>query len=356
MTRVLLNFHPRFLLVALLLALAGGGPGRAAEAAVTAAARDVLVYPDGDRVQGRLVERTGGILVFQSDRFGLLRVPADTAKVIPAAKSAGTAPAAAVASVPAAVPVPAGAGGENAASAGETGGFAQLAAWLRAGFKPWTGRFAFSTEVVTDSTERNNLSLDLQLQRKWRTNEVQLKARYDFSQTEGRTTADLVKTDGLLRHDFRKKGFMLYRPVLEWSRASFRSGVPSDYVLLQQELGAGLNLLSKDKYKVRTGVSENLFDVWSLVADPADDHSSRTTESAFVENELKLPWSLLMVQRGVYYYSVSSQDGGWENRVELTKKFTKTLSTALRHEMRRGSPDGRAQDYDRLKLLFGVDF
>ncbi len=47
-----------------------------------APARDVLVYPDGDRVQGRLVEKTGDTIVFQSDRFGLLRVPAAGAEVI----------------------------------------------------------------------------------------------------------------------------------------------------------------------------------------------------------------------------------------------------------------------------------
>ena len=33
--------------------------------------RDTLVYKDGDRVHGVLVERTaGGVIVFKSDRFG----------------------------------------------------------------------------------------------------------------------------------------------------------------------------------------------------------------------------------------------------------------------------------------------
>jgi hypothetical protein len=130
--------------------------------------------------------------------------------------------------------------------------------------------------------------------------------------------------------------------------------VPGDYVLLQQEIGAGLNLWASNKTKVRTGVSENLFDTWGLV--PGGEHTSSTSESAFLENELKLPWSLLLVQRGVYYYSIATATDGWENRIELTKKFTKTLSTALRHEVRRGSPDGKAQDYTRLRLMFGVDF
>jgi len=54
--------------------------------------------------------------------------------------------------------------------------------------------------------------------------------------------------------------------------------------------------------------------------------------------------------------SIGSSRDGWENRVELSKKFTETFSTAIRHEIRRGSPDGTAQDYTRLKLLLGLDF
>jgi hypothetical protein len=335
------------------LLLAGGGLLRAAETA--APARDVLVYPDGDRVQGRLVERTADTLVFQSDRFGLLRVPAAGARVIVAEKAPGSAAVAATTNpagpeAPASLP-----NGENTAEAREeAAAIARLAAKLLAAFQPWSGRFAFSTEVVTDTANRTNLSAELQLKRKWQANEVQLKGRYDFNQTDGRTTTDMVKADGLLRHDFRGNGFILYRPTLEWSRASFRAGVPSDYLLLQQEFGTGLNLVAQEKFKVRTGVSENLFDVWSIF--PGDAHNSRTSESAFLENELKLPWSLLVSQRGVYYYSLASAGEGWENRIELTKKFTKTFSTALRHEIRRGSPDGTAQDYTRLKLLFGLDF
>ena len=94
----------------------------------------------------------------------------------------------------------------------------------------------------------------------------------------------------------------------------------------------------------------------SAEIEPPTAHTARTAESAFVETELRLPWGLLLTDRGVYYYSRSSRRDGWENRVELTKKFTETLSTAIRHELRRGSPDGRAQDYDRLKLLLGLDF
>jgi hypothetical protein len=231
---------------------------------------------------------------------------------------------------------------------------ALLAARLHEFFGSWHGRLAFSTEAVSDSTDRSTLSVEGRLDRKWTDNEVQLNGRYDFSQTNDITTTDMVKADGLWRHDFNKSSFVQYRPTLEWNRANFKAGVPADYLLLQQEIGTGFSLLATPARKLRVGVSENLFDVWNT--SPPASHGSRTSESAFVETELRLPWGMLLTDRGVYYYSFSSQKDGWENRVELTKKFTETLSTAIRHEIRRGSPDGTAQDYTRLKLLLGLDF
>ena len=48
-------------------------------AAPTATTRDALVYKDGDRLQGKLLERAGDTIVFKSDRFGVVRVPAAAA-------------------------------------------------------------------------------------------------------------------------------------------------------------------------------------------------------------------------------------------------------------------------------------
>ncbi len=345
-------------LVALIIAWTLPGPARAEESAANT--KDVLVFKDGDRVQGRLVEKTDKLIVFQSDRFGELRVPVDNAVVIPAEKPpAPPAPLTTTPAPPAATPEKA---RENAAEKAEAERVslweqfspAVLAAHLRTFFGPWHGRLALSSEVVSDTADRSTLSLEGRLKRKWKSDEVQLNGRYDFSKTNDLTTTDLLKGDGLWRHDFSRDRFALYRPSMEWNRASFKGGVPSDYVLLQQEIGAGFSVWSTPARKVRLGVAENLFDVWNTA--PTNSHLSRTVESVFVETELRLPWGMLLTERGVYYYSLTSRNDGWENRIELTKKFTETLSTAIRHELRRGSPDGKAQDYTRLKLLFGLDF
>jgi len=129
--------------------------------------------------------------------------------------------------------------------------------------------------------------------------------------------------------------------------------VPNDYVLLQQEIGVGFNVLGTPGRKLRTGVSANLFDLWNTA--PKSDHSSRGVASMFEEVEWTLPWRMTLTQRGVWY-PVRGQEDGWENRIELNKKLTETLSTSVRHEIRRNNPDGSAQDYTRMKLLFGFDF
>jgi len=347
---------------ALLYVLLGFGltvSGRAQEPEGNA--RDMLVYKDGDRVQGRLVERTATTIVFQSDRFGELRVPVGNAVVIRADQPAE--PAEPTVVVDAAHPSPPAAKpGATAAKPAETErpsrferfSPAALTAKLRDYFGPWHGKVSVSTEVVSDTADRSNLAAEMQLSRKWKSDEVQLKGRYDFSKTSDLVTTDVVKADGLWRHDFPNSFFALYRPALEWNRASYNLGVPNDYVLLQQEIGGGLSLWSSARRKVRVGLSENLFDVWNTT--PGGEHSTRTVESAFLETELKLPWRMSLTQRGVYYYSLASHQDGWEDRIELSKKFTETLSTAIRHEIRRYDLNGTSQDYTRLKLLFGLEF
>jgi hypothetical protein len=299
--------------------------------------QDMLVYPDGDRIQGRLVERTDKMIVFESNRFGVLRVPTDEASVILPDQTA----------VPNKAVTDATAGPERFSPA-------MLAARLGNFFGPWHGRFAFMTEVVTDTTERNGFALESLLQRKWRSDEVQLKLRYDFSSTNAKVTTDVAKADGLWRHDFNNRYFALYRPSVEWNRASYNNGVPNDYVLLQQEAGVGYSALNQLHRKLRVGASGNLFSNWGTT--PDGTYSSRTVASSFLEAEIKLPWRMNLMERGAYYLPSAGATDGWENRVELTKKFTETLSTSIRHDIRRYNPDGKTQDYERLRLLFGVDF
>lgn len=330
----------------------------AAEAAANT--RDTLVYKDGDRIQGSLVSKGAEEIVFRSDRFGEVRVRAVDAVVIPGVRAPdgeATAPKA-IAATPVSEPE------ARAQAAREEAEQERVTIWdrfspgvltarVREFFGPWGGRLAFSTEVVSDVVEQNNHSLEMKLSRKWQRDEVQLTARYDYVETNDVPTTDMVKAAGSWRHEFNRKWFAHYRPSGEWNHASRRLGVPNDYVLLQQELGLGYQVFTSATRTVRAGVSQNLFDIWNTA--PTPDHTSRGVQSFFEEIELKLPWRMGLTQRGVFYPVRGAVDG-WENRFELNKKLTETLSTAIRHEIRRNNPDGSAQDYTRLRLLFGLDF
>jgi hypothetical protein len=340
--------------------------GAALEAAlVIPNARDTLVYKDGDRVQGRLVETKDDVIVFLSDRFGELRVSAAHAVVIKAEKvEAQPAASPPTVLIPPALPATR-AERETAVAAAERQeeenrvtiwdhfSPSVLTAKVRDYFGPWHGRVTFSAEVVSDITDRNNSSYEAYVKRKWKFDEVQLNLRYDYNETTDIATTDIMKASGQWRREFNKALFAQYRPSSEWNRASRLRGVPNDYVLLQQEVGFGYHLLTKPSRKLRLGVSQNLFDTWNTA--PQREHSTRGVISSFEEAELTLPWRMTLSQRGVWYPGNDESDG-WENRVELNKKLTETLSTSLRHEIRRNNPDGSSQDYTRLKLLFGLDF
>ena len=224
---------------------------------------------------------------------------------------------------------------------------------MRNVFGPWKGRFSFATEVVTDLAERENNAYEVLLRRKWTRDEVQLTTRYDYAETNEVVTTDLVKVSGQWRRDFNKVFFGQYRPTGEWNRASRLRGMPNDYILLQQELGFGYQVLVLPSRKLRLGVSQNRFDTWNSAL--PERHASRAVQSLFEEAEISLPWRMSISQRGVWY-PVSNQTDGWENRFDLNKKLTETLSASLRHEIRRNNPDGSAIDYTRLKLMVGLDF
>jgi hypothetical protein len=313
--------------------------------------RDTLVFKDGDRVQGKLVENAGGTIVFQSDRFGSLRIPAADVVVI---KAEQPPPPASPSTVTPKREVAAAAEKEaERVSIWDQFSSGVLTARVREFMGPWHGRLAFSTEVVSDSADRTNHSFEAKLTRKWAHDEVQATARYDAAKANDVLTTDLLKASGSWRREFDQRHFLQYRPSVEWDRASKKKGGPSEFVLLQQELGVGYNLFASPARKVRLGVSHNLFDLWSIA--PAREHSSSQLPSAFEEVELRLPWRMGLTQRGVWYPS-RNQAQGWDNRIELNKKLTETLSTSVRHEMRRDHPDESVPDDTRLKLLFGFDF
>ena len=299
---------------------------------------DVLIYNDGDRVRGRLLRREEGMLVFQSPRFGELRVPAAAASLVTEGASAG--------------PLP-GPGESTAPETSTPDSPHHLRRALRSFFGPWSGRFTASFQLAQDANERADLMLETAFTRTWLKDEVNLTARYDFNETDDITSTSILRGAGMWRHTLPKRLFTVYRPSYEWHRGSTLAGISHNYVLLQQEIGIGVNVVDRDAWKLRIGVAENFFNNWDIVTD--SEHSARV-ESVFLETNVNLPWRIVLTERAVYYYSFETGGDGWEHQFELTKKLTDTLSLGLRHEARYNAPDVRSADYSLLRVLLGLDF
>ena len=304
---------------------------------------DVLVFNDGDQVRGRLVERSSDLWLFRSERFGLLRVPIADATVTLSDPESVAAEARARAE--AAEPV---AARRSIFSPGA------MARDLKGFFGQWHGRFTFSTQLMQSSPDTSNTMLEAKLERKLKHDDVKLDARYDYIDTDHVTTTDIIKGNAAWRHDFLNRWFSIYSPTLEWNRAYVINSVPSDYILLQQEFGAGYTVTASRKSNLRVGVAENVFDVWETTT--PQSHNSKTAESVFLEADWKLPWRMTLTERGAYYYSLASQIDGWENKLELDKKLTETFAVGIRHETRQNDPGVRVQDYTLTKFYMGIDF
>jgi hypothetical protein len=313
---------------------------------------DVLIFADGDRVQGTFVRRENGKIIFQSLRFGNLSVPEKEATV-----EVTSQPPPIVAPMPAEAPDETEAEEEVPPSLYDQILLTRFRRKVEEGivrwWEPWSGRLAASTDIVNDASERRVFLAEGRVRRNWAKDEVRLETRYEYREENDVRTVDLIKGSGLWRHDLSPRFFASYRPLLERDKINSNGFQPFPYVLLQQQLGVGVHLLRKERVKLRAGVAENFFNVWSL---DDDSKSADHIESVFFEAEASLPWRITITERGVWYYSIRNKDEGWENEFEFSKKLTDSLSLGVRHEFRQNNPDSRVQDYERLRFLIGYDF
>lgn len=307
---------------------------------------DTLVYADGDSVQGKLISQADGFIVFQSNRFGQLRVPVTEATVELGEPVAPTVDAQVTAgpAITSSPRPPA----DNDAPAPVTSENPLLHWWT-----PWKGRIATALELTNDATSRDAVTVDIRAERKWTRDEVTLNAHYEYRQEEEKKTADLLRGTAYWRSDFENKAFGLYRSTGEWNRFAYYGGAFAPYFLLQQEVGLGYTFLNRDKQSIRAGFSENFFNVW---VQEIDVEFARRMESFFVELELRLPGDIRISERGVAYFSLDDDTNGWENQLELSRLITKTISVGLRHEYRSNVVDPRLQDYSKLRVILGYDF
>lgn len=351
--RAVRRLLPSFLLLLLVLA------STAARLVGAPAGGDVLVYQDGDRIQGRVVSDDGKIIVFRSNRFGELRVSHEHARLILSglpAPALDAAPAATAGTAATGTPAVASAperAEDEATRAEERRIIERLSASLRHYFGPWHGRVSFSSTVVNSGDSSQSEVLEGKMERKWVGDELRFETRYTFSSTNEVTSTDITRGAAYWRHDLSRRWFTILHPSFEWNRNYTFNDAEADYVLLQNEIGGGMTVWDRTGKKLRLGLAHNVYDVWNTTG---SGHLSKSVESVFLEAEFGLPWNVKLTERGIRYFSLTGGNTGWESQFELSKKFSENLVLALRHEVRYNQPDIRVEDYASWRLLLGLDF
>jgi hypothetical protein len=295
---------------------------------------DVLVYNNGDRLEGRLISNDGKMIVFFTTRFGELHVPATEAKVTTTMAANSTSPKTA------------------ASTTLDEQALLKFGRVIRGFMGPWHGRVAVSSETVHDTTLRRSDTVDGKMERKWTDDEIRLGARYDYGSTDNITSTEVAKTNFYWRHELTARYFTIYRPSFEWNRYYQINGVTQSYQLFQNEAGVGVTLLNEPRRKLRVGTSATEYEIWTS----NEPRVTRFVPSLFIESEFNLPWKMKFVGRGSRYFSLRHGQAGWESQVELSKKLTETFLISLHYDTRFNTPDIHVQDYSTWRLLLGLDF
>lgn len=298
---------------------------------------DTLVLDNGDEITGTLIGTEGDTLIFESPRFGILKIPSETARVERSIQAEGLPDEEAT-------PKPTDTPQQKPAVVPDK---------LHRGI-PWEGRFSTSTEILHNTQSEQRIKVDFRLEKRWRDDEFRFKPRYEFKQSDGVTETDVFNADIYYRHDLPHRLFVLYAPQIEEDRDYRVSGLPLDYRLVRQELGGGVRVVEHDKSVLRLGLARNHYGLRLL------NYSLDATlwsTSLFAEAELDLPFEIDIRNRGEYHrYEETDAVDGWENEFEISKRLIGAVVLSLKHEYRRNAPEIKGEDYSKFVFLVGVDF
>jgi hypothetical protein len=313
--------------------------------------RGLLVYPDGNRLTGRLVAEG----VFASDRFGEIRFSAKDAQfeadhAMPGDDTSGGLKERVEAEVEAAAqPAPA-----NVPAAVKP----DLPRW-----HPWKFSISgFADSTTDDGRRRREYYGGLRIERPSESDPLVFDSRFEYRRTGDRF--DKRRATGTIdwRHKFTdSRWFTLYRPYFEYDGRTLSADDAAtfgrarlDYFFTQQQAGVGYNLLSTPKLKSNVILNWNHFHVWVFHV----GNLGRGVPSLQFENTLPLGHGLELKQSGQLYwlYESNTEKLLWENHLDLTQRFGPHLFFTLRHEYRKDHPLRDATPLDRLRLLFGVNF
>lgn len=377
--------------------------------ATSLAAKDYLVWPDGDRLSGRHLRTRDGFIHFISEKTGEIRVPVDSVELIsdslfPRSRTSDDDPAepqpteashtAADGPFPPAQPSapPVSPPGKHPAADPGTPGFTAgtsdsieeaverfhaersqedkdhangsedpASPWYRSLFRrewftwldPWKGRILIGVDSETSPNRRFNVSLEGRGDRRTESNEIRLEAK--FLQRSWSGTLSDRRWTGLVRvHHYLTTRYFLFAET-EYER--FRSSA-RETLTVQQKLGPGVKLLNGKRREARLTAGGVVFYTETTLS-PSEDERFEVYPAAVFDARFSFFRSLtLSNETSLVFPGTGSLKYFLHTKTELEERFTRSLSLILRHEFRQelDRDTGPSDDYKRLRLLFSYSF
>jgi putative salt-induced outer membrane protein YdiY len=237
---------------------------------VSLPAQDVLVFPNGDRLSGRLLLEEEGLLHFEHDLLGRISVQSGEVTL-----QRGDADRAEPAQPP-----------PETALAPELPAPPEEAIPLRR--PPWTGRFEFGYTWQSGRAEKNEIALRAQADRKLNDSEYKALGEFLYGQAAGTRNTHRYLSNFRWRESFTPR---LFTQTLSQYEADRIRGVRHR---AEQNLGVGYRFLKSERleasivpgFTVQYTDERNLTDRWDFLASAFQDFTWRFSRAHRFEQDL----------------------------------------------------------------------
>ena len=303
-------------------------------------ADDWLEFNNGESVVGHYVKTENNIIIFQSSRFGLLKVSVNDAHVVTGSLTTTAAPSVTPATVKATTSTAAG-------KPPPTNTTAAPPAMAAAQSRKWKGRIDVLLDYVWDSIDNREARIQGTAER------LSGKEHYLFY-----GNVDYLYNNHLLQQDRREGKFTWEHQLTK----TFYSIAEPDYLheirqtavdQYQMRVGVGASLFQTDRSQVRVAV----LTYFSRLDIPAVD---RRVENVYPAIRLDSKWQIFhglkFEQEGTAYYIPNGGESGVDNKASLIKDIFGGITLTLQHEYHHEEIPRASATRNELKLLLGYAF
>ncbi|HXA79752.1 MAG TPA: DUF481 domain-containing protein [Opitutaceae bacterium] len=303
-------------------------------------ADDWLEFNNGESVVGHYVKTENNIIIFQSSRFGLLKVSVNDAHVATGSVTTPAAPPV----TPATVKVTPATAASKPPPTNTTAAPPAMAAAPR---RKWNGRIDVLLDFVWDVVTNREIRVQGTTER------LSGKEHYVFY-----GNIDYLYNDHLLQQD-RREGKFTWEHQL----------TPKLYTIAEPDYLHEIRQTGVDQYQMRVGIGASLFQTdrsqmrvavlsyFSRLDIPAVD---RRVENVYPALRLDSKWQILhglkFEQEGTAYYIPNGGESGVDNKTSLTKDIFGGITLTLQHEYHHEEIPSASATRNELKLLLGYTF